>query len=374
VSRDPFLSRERRAADTHVPTDPQRRALERLTRAEPGHVALLHGITGSGKTLVYLELLRRVVLEEGKSAIVLVPEIALTPQTVDRFRAVFGDQIAVLHSALSDGERYDAWLALRRGEKRIAVGARLGDLRAAARSRRDRRRRGARVELQAGRGAALSCARGSDRARAAEGAVVVLGSATPSLESWTNAQSGKYELLTLPERAGLARLPKVAVVDLRTERAKSPPSETPDADAAFAMAVSPPLAEALRVRLTRRSRASCCSTGAAMRRSCSAAPAETSPRARTAASASRITARPSGWCATTASTPKRCGSRVRVAAARDFDSAGSARSRWSACSRSDIRRRASREWTSTRRAGSGRTRRSSIVWPRGRWTSCSARR
>ncbi|HKH94809.1 MAG TPA: DEAD/DEAH box helicase, partial [Gemmatimonadaceae bacterium] len=100
VSRDPFLSRERRAPDTHVPTQPQRRALARLAAAPPGHVALLHGVTGSGKTLVYLELLRRVVLEEGKSAIVLVPVIALTPQTVDRFRAVFGDQIAVLHSAL----------------------------------------------------------------------------------------------------------------------------------------------------------------------------------------------------------------------------------------------------------------------------------
>ena len=81
-------------------------------------------MTGSGKTLVYIELLRRVVLERGQTAIVLVPEIALTPQTVDRFRAVFGDKIAVLHSALSDGERYDEWLALREGRKRIAVGAR----------------------------------------------------------------------------------------------------------------------------------------------------------------------------------------------------------------------------------------------------------
>src|SRR5262249_58672383 len=71
-----------------------------------------------------IELLRRVVLERQQTAIVLVPEIALTPQTVDRFRAVFGDKIAVLHSALSDGERYDEWLALREGRKRIAVGAR----------------------------------------------------------------------------------------------------------------------------------------------------------------------------------------------------------------------------------------------------------
>src|SRR5206468_9366661 len=92
--------------------------------APAGSVSLLHGITGSGKTLVYIELLRSVVEERGQSAIVLVPEIALTPQTVDRFRAVFGDRVAVLHSALSDGERYDAWVALQRGEKRIAVGAR----------------------------------------------------------------------------------------------------------------------------------------------------------------------------------------------------------------------------------------------------------
>src|SRR5690606_30677480 len=78
---------------------------------------------GSGKTLVYIELLKE-VLRQGRGAIVLVPEIALTPQTVARFRAEFGDVVAVLHSALSDGERYDAWRALRNGEKRVAIGAR----------------------------------------------------------------------------------------------------------------------------------------------------------------------------------------------------------------------------------------------------------
>jgi primosomal protein N' (replication factor Y) len=252
VSRDPFLTRERRAAEAHQPSQPQKRAIARLAIAPAGHVALLHGVTGSGKTLVYLELLRRVVLEEGKSAIVLVPEIALTPQTVDRFRAVFGDQIAVLHSALSDGERYDAWLALRRGEKRIAVGARsavfapLRDLGAIV---VDEEHESSYKQGEAPRYHAREVA--IVRARA-EGAVVVLGSATPSLESWTNAQSGKYELLTLPERAGVAQLPAVAVVDLRAERVKTPPSDVPDADAAFAMAVSPRLADALRQRLDRR--------------------------------------------------------------------------------------------------------------------------
>jgi len=252
VARDPFLTRERRAPDTHRPSDAQRHALERLAAAEPGHVALLHGVTGSGKTLVYLELLRRVVLEQGKSAIVLVPEIALTPQTVDRFRAVFGDEIAVLHSGLSDGERYDAWLALRRGEKRIAVGARsavfapMRDLGAIV---VDEEHESSYKQGDAPRYHAREVA--IVRARA-EGAIVVLGSATPSLESWTNAQAGKYELLTLPERAGGAQLPVVQVVDLRAERPARPPSDTAEADAAFAAAVSPPLEASLRNRLAKR--------------------------------------------------------------------------------------------------------------------------
>ena len=124
VERDPFLSRATPAAPALVPSPAQAKAIDALRRGKPGETFLLHGITGSGKTLVYIELLRSIIEERDQSAIVLVPEIALTPQTVDRFRAAFGDRVAVLHSALSDGERYDAWLALRRGDKRIAVGAR----------------------------------------------------------------------------------------------------------------------------------------------------------------------------------------------------------------------------------------------------------
>jgi primosomal protein N' (replication factor Y) len=251
VERDPFLTRARRAPDTHVPTGPQRVAIERLALAKPGHVALLHGVTGSGKTLVYLELLRRVVIEQGKTAIVLVPEIALTPQTVDRFRAVFGDRIAVLHSALSDGERYDAWLALRRGEKRIAVGARsaiFAPLRDLGAIIVDEEHESSYKQGEAPRYHAREVA--IVRARE-EGAVVVLGSATPSLESWANATSEKYELLTLPDRAGGAKLPRVSIVDLRADKPKTKPTDTPDADAAFAMAVSAPLDAALRDRLTK---------------------------------------------------------------------------------------------------------------------------
>jgi primosomal protein N' (replication factor Y) (superfamily II helicase) len=215
VDRDPFALRAGEPLRHHVPTAPQADAIEKLKSASPGDVFLLYGITGSGKTLVYIELLREIVDHRGQTAIVLVPEIALTPQTVDRFRAVFGDRIAVLHSALSDGERYDAWLALKRGDKRIVVGARsaifapLENLGAIIVDEEHEAsyKQGENPRYHA-REVAIVRARG-------EGAVVVLGSATPSLESWTNASATKYTLLTLPDRVGGGRLPRVDVVDLR---------------------------------------------------------------------------------------------------------------------------------------------------------------
>lgn len=215
VARDPFAGRAAHAAMSHTPTAAQSAAIDRLVKADPGQVFLLRGITGSGKTLVYMELLRHVVEVEGRSAIVLVPEIALTPQTMDRFRAVFGDQVAVLHSALSDGERYDEWLALSRGVKRIAVGARsaifapLTDVGAIV---VDEEHEASYKQGEAPRYHAREAA--VVRARL-EGATVVLGSATPCLESWVNARDGKYHLLTLPDRAGAGSLPHVDVVDLR---------------------------------------------------------------------------------------------------------------------------------------------------------------
>ncbi len=215
VARDPFAGRAVGAAMAHKPTADQRVAIDRLVGASPGEVFLLRGITGSGKTLVYLELLRHVVNVQKRSAIVLVPEIALTPQTVDRFRAVFGDQVAVLHSALGDGERYDEWLALQRGEKMIAVGARsaiFAPLTNVGAIVVDEEHEASYKQGEAPRYHAREAAVVRGRL---EGATVVLGSATPSLESWTNAQSGKYHLLTLPDRAGAGRLPHVDVVDLR---------------------------------------------------------------------------------------------------------------------------------------------------------------
>ncbi|PYO50513.1 MAG: primosomal protein N', partial [Gemmatimonadetes bacterium] len=151
----------------------------------------------------------------GQTAIVLVPEIALTPQTVDRFRAAFGDRIAVLHSALSEGERYDAWLALKRGDKRIVVGARsavFAPLENLGAIIVDEEHESSYKQGETPRYHAREVA--IVRAKA-EGAITVLGSATPSLESWANAESGKYTLLRLPDRVGGGKLPSVEVIDLR---------------------------------------------------------------------------------------------------------------------------------------------------------------
>ena len=253
VARDPFATRERATDPGHAPTAEQRTAIDALAAGAAGEVFLLHGVTGSGKTLVYLDLLRRTVNHQGKSAIVLVPEIALTPQTVSRFRAVFGDKVAVLHSALSDGERYDAWLALSRGDKRIAVGARsavfapLHDIGAIIvdEEHETSYKQGESPRYHAREVAIV-------RARE-QGAVVVLGSATPSLESWVNAQSGKFRLLTLPERVGGARLPKVQVVDMRV-RTKDRDAFSPypsTSEALTRLVLSEPLEDALRNRVER---------------------------------------------------------------------------------------------------------------------------
>ena len=223
--RDPFAARPGISAPRITPTPAQQVAIDAILAGAPGSAFLLRGITGSGKTLVYLQVLEQVVRREGKSAIVLVPEISLTPQAVDRFRAVFGDLVAVLHSGLSDGERLDAWRALRRGEKRIAVGARsaifapLADLGAiVVDEEHEASYKQAETPRYHARDVALIRARET-------GARCVLGSATPSLESWKNAQEGRLALLTLNERVGGGALPAVRVVDLRNELKASTPDE-----------------------------------------------------------------------------------------------------------------------------------------------------
>ncbi len=258
VARDPFRGDTVEAEPGHAPTRGQRRVLNRLEGAvgEGGGSFLLHGVTGSGKTLVYIELIRRVVARGG-GAIVLVPEIALTPQTVARFRQAFGDLVAVLHSGLSDGERYDAWRLLRSGEKRIAVGARsavFAPVAALGAVVVDEEHDGSYKQSESPRYHARDVA--VVRARRC-GAICLLGSATPSLESWMNARSGKYALLELPDRVGGGVLPQVRVVDLRKR-----PGETVSPSGGSTPATTPPqpsprilsplLADAVRQRLSRR--------------------------------------------------------------------------------------------------------------------------
>lgn len=211
VLRDPFQSIAV-SPPPGPPTDAQRAAIDAIRAMAPGEAATLFGVTGSGKTLVYLEAMRR-ELDAGKGAIVLVPEIALTPQTIARVKGVFGDLVAVLHSSLSDGERADAWRALARGERRVAIGARsavfapIRDLAAIViDEEHDASYKNSEQPRYHAREVALRRAR-------YEGARVVLGSATPSLETWERRES--ITVLRLPQRATARPLPAVELLDLR---------------------------------------------------------------------------------------------------------------------------------------------------------------
>jgi len=210
-------------SDTHLSPNPeQRQALDSIKRCmDDGihRVFLLHGVTGSGKTEVYLQSIAH-ALEQGHSSIVLVPEISLTPQTVARFRARFGDKIAVLHSRLLGSRRATEWKRIASGEAQIVVGARsaifapvknlglvvVDEEHETSYKQEDVPRYNAR-EVAIKR-AALSRA------------VVVLGSATPSLESFYAARNGRYELVELPERIDSRVLPEVQIIDMREELTK----------------------------------------------------------------------------------------------------------------------------------------------------------
>ena len=180
---------------------------------------LLHGVTGSGKTEVYLQALAH-ALEQGKGAIVLVPEISLTPQTVERFKARFNSGplrtlVAVLHSHLSSGERHDEWHKIRQGRARIVIGARsaiFAPVEPLGLIVVDEEHEHTYKQEEAPRYNARDVAivRGQ-----MEGATVVLGSATPSMESFYNCTQGKYTLLDLPERADDKKMPVVRIVDMR---------------------------------------------------------------------------------------------------------------------------------------------------------------
>jgi primosomal protein N' (replication factor Y) len=211
--RDPFATEPATPPPT-APTDAQRAALERINRLGPGETALVFGVTGSGKTFVYLEAVRA-ALEAGRGAILLVPEIGLTPQTVARVRGVFGDQVAVLHSGLSDGERADAWRLLRRGERMVAVGARsaiFAPVRNLGLIVLDEEHESSYKNGETPRYHARDVA--MVRARL-EGARLVLGSATPSLEIMSRVGED-VTMIRLPHRIGDLPLPPVELVDLRS--------------------------------------------------------------------------------------------------------------------------------------------------------------
>ncbi|MFM2294648.1 MAG: primosomal protein [Verrucomicrobiota bacterium] len=199
----------------------------------PNSAFLLHGVTGSGKTEVYLQAIAH-ALEQGKGAIVLVPEIALTPQTVERFKARFSSGklqtlVAVLHSHLSAGERHDEWHKIRQGRARIVIGARsaiFAPVEPLGLVIVDEEHEHTYKQEETPRYHARDVAvvRGQ-----MEGAVVVLGSATPSLESYHNCKQGKYTLLELPERVDDQKMPLVRVVDMRqaARAGKGPPLFSP---------------------------------------------------------------------------------------------------------------------------------------------------
>ena len=196
----PRLPYRRRTSATL--TDEQAAAvqqLDALAATERFQVALLHGVTGSGKTEVYLRLADH-AMRAGRGVLMLVPEIALTPAVATVFRARFGARVAIQHSGLSDGERHDQWHRIRRGEVALVDRHAIGHLRAAARpgliivdEEHDTSYKQEETPRYHGRDVAIMRGKFAD-------ALVVLGSATPSLESFHNAEQGKYALVTLSRR------------------------------------------------------------------------------------------------------------------------------------------------------------------------------
>ncbi|MBL3647230.1 primosomal protein N' [Bacillus vallismortis] len=219
VYRDPYQDKMFKKTEPLPLTDEQSAAFQpiRQTLENDEHkVFLLHGVTGSGKTEIYLQSIEK-VLAKGKEAIVLVPEISLTPQMVNRFKGRFGSQVAVMHSGLSTGEKYDEWRKIHRKEVRLVVGARsaifapfenLGmiiiDEEHESSYKQEEMPRYHAKEVAIKRAEHHSCP-------------VVLGSATPTLESYARAQKGVYELLSLKHRVNQQVMPEVSLVDMREE-------------------------------------------------------------------------------------------------------------------------------------------------------------
>ncbi|MBC2287573.1 primosomal protein N' [Listeria farberi] len=219
ISRDPYQHHQFEKSESLQLLPNQAIACEKITAATEQETFLIHGVTGSGKTEIYLQTIEA-KLKEGKEAIVLVPEISLTPQMVERFKSRFGSEVAVLHSALSSGEKYDEWRKIERKEARVVVGARsavfapfenlgiiiIDEEHEASYKQEDNPRYHAR-DVAIWRAVKYQCP-------------VVLGSATPSLESFARAKKGVYTLIELPSRVNERAMPEVRVVDMREELRK----------------------------------------------------------------------------------------------------------------------------------------------------------
>ncbi len=215
VLRTPFSGVVHKDKEVTLTADQQAAADKILSSDIP---SLLFGVTGSGKTEVYLDCIER-VLERGKSAIMLVPEISLTPQVMRIFRARFGDEVALLHSGLSDGERFDEWRRLLTGKAHVAVGARsaifapldnLGLI--VIDEEHDTSYVSESNPRYITREVAMFRAKYND-------AKIVMGSATPSVESFYRAEKGEYSLITMPERINKREMPKIEIVNMCNETA-----------------------------------------------------------------------------------------------------------------------------------------------------------
>jgi primosomal protein N' (replication factor Y) len=243
VDRDPFPHAV--SASALVPlrelTAQQQAAMDHLlplANARAFHVALLHGVTGSGKTELYMRL-ADAVRSSGRGVLMLVPEIALTPQVAALFRARFGAAVAIQHSGLSDGERHDQWHRIRRGDVDVVIGTRSAVFAPLARpgliivdEEHDTSYKQDETPRYHGRDVAIM------RAQSA-GALVVLGSATPTLESYANAQAGRYTLVTLDRRVLDRPLAEVQIVNMRDEIAEE----------GVEVVISKPLRAAMQARL-----------------------------------------------------------------------------------------------------------------------------
>jgi primosomal protein N' (replication factor Y) len=244
VARDPHAD-EQFLESTNLILNPEQAVAltaieEALANPRAAKPILLHGVTGSGKTEIYLQAIHS-ALARGKTAIVLVPEISLTPQTVERFKSRFAgaqETVAVLHSHLSEGERHDEWHKIHAGRARIVVGARsavFAPLENLGLIVVDEEHETSYKQEEAPRYHARDVA--VVRAKM-EGCAVLLGTATPSLESYHNAIQGKYRLLKLTQRVDDCQMPLIRIVDLRQERRKEK--------------VAPILSERLRTAITQR--------------------------------------------------------------------------------------------------------------------------